>query len=80
MAYSRKFAGLFGSLGYERTVDCTRQGEEEILARILDALENRAALRSEMEPALAEGLARLTRYEEGMTRLIADLAPARRVV
>lgn len=79
MAYSRKFAGLFGSLGYGRTVDCTCQNEEEILARILDAFENRAALRSEMEPALAEGLARLTRYEEGMTRLIADLAPARRV-
>ena len=27
MAYSRKFAGLFGTLGYERTVDCTDRDE-----------------------------------------------------
>ncbi len=33
MAYSRKFAGLFGSLGFDRTVDCTRDDAATIRAR-----------------------------------------------
>ena len=44
MAYSRKFAGLFGAMGYDETVDCTSQSAEEILTRIFDAFERRGDL------------------------------------
>ena len=56
MAYSRKFAGLFGSLGYDHTVDCTSEDEETILARIRTAFDNRADLTAEGQTSLAQGL------------------------
>ena len=46
MAYSRKFEGLFGSLGYDRTVDCTADSAERSW-RILAAYEARVALAAE---------------------------------
>lgn len=70
MAYSRKFAGLFGSLGYDHTVDCTTGTHAAIRDRILAAFATRAALRSEAEAALARGRAKLRLYEDGLQRLM----------
>lgn len=74
MAYSRKFEGLFGSLGYERTVDCTRQSAAEIEALIIAAFKERAALSQEAAAALAEGRARLSRYEAELIRLMEKIS------
>jgi polysaccharide pyruvyl transferase WcaK-like protein len=73
MAYSRKFEGLFGSLGYHRTVDCTRLEGAAIFAAITAAYEEREILRAEMEAALREGRARLGRYETALTELMRSL-------
>ena len=73
MAYSRKFEGLFGSLGYAETVDCTTRSGPEIFAVICAAYERRDGLRAEMGRALAEGRARLGRYEAALTALMARL-------
>ena len=70
MAYSRKFAGLFGSLGYDRTVDCTRDDADSIRRSLIAALETRAVLEGEIRSALALGLARLDRYEEALVGLM----------
>lgn len=70
MAYSRKFEGLFGSLGYQRTVDCTKQSAPQIEAAILAAFEDRARLAAEAATALAEGRARLGRYEAALAQLM----------
>lgn len=78
MAYSRKFAGLFGSLGYDRTVDCTAEDGESILARILDAYDDRAALSAEMQVALQRGLKKLARYEAALGDLMERTAARRR--
>lgn len=74
MAYSRKFAGLFGSLGYDETVDCTTQSAEEILARTFDAYGRRAELAQTQKVALAKGLEKLARYEAALGDLMEQLA------
>lgn len=66
MAYSRKFAGLFGSLGYTRTVDCTAQDNATILAAIRTGFEDRATLDAEVRAAFARADAKLAPYEAAL--------------
>lgn len=66
MAYSRKFEGLFGTLGYKRTVDCTTETSETIIGAVMDGFEARATLAEEIKPALAQGLEKLGRYEAAL--------------
>lgn len=70
MAYSRKFAGLFGSIGYDRTVDCTASDAETIRQAIQAAYDSRDVLQAEAKAALIEGLARLDRYEAALRDLM----------
>ena len=63
MAYSRKFAGLFGSIGYDRTVDCTTEAADAIKARIMQSYAGRLALAQDMGAALQQGLDKLGQYE-----------------
>ena len=74
MAYSRKFAGLFGTLGYERTVDCRSDDAETILAALRDGFENRAALKAEVEAALTRGRARLDEYQAVLAEILREVA------
>lgn len=74
MAYSRKFTGLFGSLGYDYTVDCTAESGEVILQRILAAYEDRKALAEETKSALARGLEKLSAYETALGDLLEGLS------
>ena len=74
MAYSRKFAGLFGSLGYGHTVDCRTESAAAILAKARAAFEAREALAGEARVALAGGLARLARYQAALAALLARVA------
>lgn len=73
MAYSRKFAGLFGALGYNETVDCTSQSAEEILTRISDAYQRRAMLAQAQKASLNVGLGKLKRYEDALGDLMETL-------
>ncbi len=73
MAYSRKFEGLFGTIGYDRTVDCTSESAEAILAKITSAFEDRATLKAEAESALATGRAKLAVYEDALRSLLARI-------
>jgi polysaccharide pyruvyl transferase WcaK-like protein len=71
MAYSRKFAGLFGSIGYDRTVDCTTESAEAIRTKIIAAFDKRAVLAGEAATALSQGLDKLSRYETALKQLVA---------
>ena len=73
MAYSRKFAGLFGTLGYDHTVDCTSETREAILAKVIAAFEDRATLETQRAAALKEGLKKLDRYSEALRDLMVRL-------
>ena len=66
MAYSRKFEGLFGSIGYSRTVDCTKEESAAILTKIIAGFDARDALKAEADTALAQGLEKLAKYEAAL--------------
>lgn len=74
MAYSRKFAGLFGSLGYDRTVDCTSESKDAILGKVFDAFEARETLQQDMLKARDQGLNKLARYEQALGDLMEKTA------
>jgi polysaccharide pyruvyl transferase WcaK-like protein len=73
MAYSRKFIGVFGTLGYDHVADCKTDSEDAILARIRDGFENRAALAGEVAEAMKGVNARLDAYT---ARAATELAQA----
>lgn len=75
MAYSRKFAGVFGTLGYSHVADCKSDSAEEILARIARGYDGRAALSSEIDAALTRVDARLERYIDLAAEELARLRP-----
>ncbi len=77
MAYSRKFAGLFGTLGYGACADCKADSEEEILAKLKTAFETRNDLRVEAATAFAAGLCRLRVYEDAVHNCLAEISGAR---
>jgi hypothetical protein len=77
MAYSRKFAGLFGTLGYDHTVDCTTQSAEAILEKIFSAYEGRAMLAEEARTALKLGREKLALYEDALAELMQEQAAKR---
>lgn len=74
MAYSRKFAGLFGTLGYDHTADCRTEDADTILTRIRDGFENCDQLRADAEVAYKRGLSRLGTYETAIGAMFAKIA------
>ena len=71
MAYSRKFAGLFGSVGYGRTVDCTTESGAAILDKIMVGYAGRVDLAAEAATALILGRKKLLAYEKALADLLA---------
>ena len=63
LAYSRKFAGVFDSLGYPHVVDLRTASEEEATERVLEAFRRREALREEVRIGTARAKERLRAYE-----------------
>ena len=74
VSYSRKFEGLFGSLGYHRLVPHTGMATDAALALILAALDERAALRAEIADGLRQVEARLDTYRAVLATLFAEVA------
>lgn len=62
MAYSRKFAGVFNTLGYPHVADCKTESADAIMARIEAGYENRAALKTEVVEAMTRVNAKLDAY------------------
>ncbi|NWG71455.1 MAG: polysaccharide pyruvyl transferase family protein [Parvularculaceae bacterium] len=78
IAYSRKFSGLFGALGYTRVADLKQQSHEEILKALDRAFDERELVRRETAAALEEGLSRVARYEDALAALVNRLPIARK--
>lgn len=62
MAYSRKFIGVFGTLGYDHVADCKADSEDAIMTRITEGFERREALATEVAEAMKGVNARLDAY------------------
>ena len=72
LGYSRKFSGLFGSLGYDWNCDLTSEENQTVLARFDKALEHLPNLRDEAVAANAEAQRRLSTYVEYLESVMAD--------
>lgn len=77
VSYSRKFEGLFGSLGYTRLVPWTGMGTDEAVALILDALDRREELRAEVAAGVAQAEARLDAYRLVLRQLFQGVTHGR---
>ncbi len=73
MAYSRKFRGLFGSIGYDRTVDCTSDSAAVIKERVLSAWTERDLVAHEVNLAQTKGSKKLDLYAEQLSSLISAI-------
>lgn len=71
LAYSRKFAGLFGALGYGHTLDLRSAGAEAILTTAAAALDRLPELAAEARAATALGQSRLDAYRDALRALLA---------
>lgn len=71
-AYSRKFKGVFGTLGYPHVTDCREDTAEEIIAAIEAQLDQRNAAKEEIERAMSQVDVRLDGYVERVAAILRD--------
>ena len=72
VSYSRKFNGLFKSMGYEFLADPTVQNEAEVLGRILDGISRRAKLAEKVKAGNLIAVSRLNVYREFVAEALSD--------
>lgn len=77
MAYSRKFSGLFGMLGYDHLVPAETDGAAAAAHAVLRAYDNRAALAADAARAADSARARLAPYSRLLEQEFAALAATR---
>lgn len=73
IAYSRKFNGLFKTLGYSHFVDGKTASDDEALAIVMDSFDRRDALIPDLERGKAIAEIRLQDYQDRMTAIIREL-------
>ena len=74
VSYSRKFEGLFGSLGYTHLVPCTGMATDAALSLITAALADPAPLAAAVAAGLTQVEARLDAYRDVLRRVFAEVA------
>jgi colanic acid/amylovoran biosynthesis protein len=63
ISYSRKFTGLFESLGYPLVADCKADSEDEILEKVRSGFHQREALKALVRTSVARAGQKLFAYE-----------------
>ena len=74
IAYSRKFNGLFGTLGYQHYADGKTETGEAMLAKIMAAFDARDALAVGIEKGLRIAKERLAKYEDRLAQLLKNVS------
>lgn len=74
MAYSRKFRGVFETLGYDHVADMKTAETEAVLAQIKTAFENRHRLLNEAADAMTQVDARLNAYQAKATAMFRSVS------
>ncbi|SEJ21468.1 Polysaccharide pyruvyl transferase family protein WcaK [Sphingomonas sp. OV641] len=74
IAYSRKFNGLFGTLGYPHYVDGRALDTDAAFATVVQGYEDRAALAAAIEPGLSMARERLDQYEARLAAILQEVA------
>ncbi|KAA3652755.1 MAG: polysaccharide pyruvyl transferase family protein [Proteobacteria bacterium] len=70
MAYSRKFNGLFGTLGYKRVADCKAEKQNCVVAQVCAGFRDRVDIATEVTKALMEVRRRVVRYESSLAAVL----------
>lgn len=70
ISYSRKFAGLFESLGYPLVADCKTESEAQILEKIRAGFNDRETLKARVAAAGARAAEKLLAYEALLKRCL----------
>jgi colanic acid/amylovoran biosynthesis protein len=73
LGYSRKFVGLYETLGYPLIGDCSRQTKEDLVALVLSAEGRKESLLAALESGNVLALGRLEAYRDDLTQIIAGL-------
>ena len=70
IAYSRKFKGLFGTLGYSPLTDCTSNSTAEVIETVIKTFEEREELCPMVEDAQQRAKARIGEYERALHEVV----------
>ncbi|MEM1047277.1 MAG: polysaccharide pyruvyl transferase family protein [Pseudomonadota bacterium] len=76
MAYSRKFKGLFDTLGYPWLTDCRSEQPDDILRTLDTGYHDRARLKSNVDTAFAVAQSRLQGYENALREVMTRATPS----
>lgn len=74
LAYSRKFRGLYDTLGYDGNVDLMSTGADDVVQILDQFLDNRDAHRNKAEAARREAKRRLSIYEDAVRSALGEVA------
>lgn len=77
LAYSRKFRGVFNSIGYPLIGDCTTQTAPELIDLTLSAVDRRDELAAAAAAGAAIADKRIQIYQDYLAKLLAELATTR---
>lgn len=75
-AYSRKFSGLFGTLGYTWLADLKTMDADEVVDETISAFDQRQTLASDVKTAMAKAEAKLGTYEDMLERTMRTVVEA----
>lgn len=70
MAYSRKFNGLFNSLGYQHVLDCLKSSTQDGLTAVIKGWEQRTLLGQEVATGNVLAQQKLSKYVDGIAKLL----------
>lgn len=70
IAYSRKFKGLFSTLGYDQVADCKALTTDQAVALVCDGYQRRAALAQQIVGGNAAAQGKLQHYEDFLVALL----------
>jgi len=74
LAYSRKFAGLFESIGYKQVLDMKALDQEQLIARITAGVEQRADIAVQVRSGLDQVGHKIDVYRQVVARMLSKSA------
>lgn len=77
VAYSRKFAGLFGGIGYDVEVPVQGLSTDDVVQKIFGLLEQRENLEMKVKAAREIAIGRTTVYRNAVRRLLEQVSAAK---
>jgi colanic acid/amylovoran biosynthesis protein len=74
VAYSRKFKGLFDSIGYPHVADCQEESEEAVFNKVTQGFHERARLKEQVDAGNLRAVQKLDHYRAEIAEMIRVLA------